>query len=573
VNTDPPACPAKVTADSAPFPVPGRIGVVWLCLPWLLFTAVVLYRLWFIAHWPYDLYVDEAQYWDWAQSLDWGYYSKPPLLAWLMAPALALLGDSPFAVKLMPQLVLVLAALVVGAITGRLATWRARMRSGPMPVSPAQLGAWAALAFLTLPLVGVGSVFVSVDAPLLLFWALALWLALGVLEPPRDQPTQQARRAGAWLALGLVCGLGLLSKYTMLLFAPLLLLAVWTVHGLSGLWRWLRQPGPWLTLALAAALLAPNLLWNAQHGWPTVQHTAEIAHSDAAGLQWQGLMGFWLAQFGVMGPLLFAMALLAIFSGLRSGLRGGSRPGVASAESIAESGVASAAEPTLLAFSLPLLLGFGGLALFGQANANWAATAFVALVPLTWLWAYGPGTATRASPRLRPRLLWLGAALFLNGMVMLAGYHWPVVRGWLGLPENGRTDFAKRARGWTELAEQLRPLLQAHPGCAVAGTDRTITAELRYELRPADVRAWRPHARVFHHFDLMRALRPQEQAAGQCVLLVAAVAPEFAAMSVAPGLRLEARHLGVLAVALHGAVPSGYRLDYTVWRLDFMAAP
>ena len=46
------------------------------------------------------LYVDEAQYWTWAQNLDWGYFSKPPVIAWLIAASTALFGDGILAVKL-----------------------------------------------------------------------------------------------------------------------------------------------------------------------------------------------------------------------------------------------------------------------------------------------------------------------------------------------------------------------------------------------------------------------------------------------------------------------------------------
>ncbi|MFZ4647236.1 MAG: hypothetical protein ACOYNP_15905, partial [Gemmataceae bacterium] len=42
----------------------------------------IIYLLWFC---PYDLAQDEAHYWDWSRNLDWSYYSKGPLVAWLIA--------------------------------------------------------------------------------------------------------------------------------------------------------------------------------------------------------------------------------------------------------------------------------------------------------------------------------------------------------------------------------------------------------------------------------------------------------------------------------------------------------
>ena len=41
-----------------------------------------------------DLFVDEAQYWVWGQNLDWGYYSKPPMVGWLLRAVTDLAGSS-----------------------------------------------------------------------------------------------------------------------------------------------------------------------------------------------------------------------------------------------------------------------------------------------------------------------------------------------------------------------------------------------------------------------------------------------------------------------------------------------
>src|SRR5690242_6829378 len=56
-------------------------------------AAVTAIRVLFIATAPLELDFEEAQYWHWAQQLAWGYYSKPPLVAWLIAATTALFGD------------------------------------------------------------------------------------------------------------------------------------------------------------------------------------------------------------------------------------------------------------------------------------------------------------------------------------------------------------------------------------------------------------------------------------------------------------------------------------------------
>src|SRR2546429_9562997 len=62
--------------------------------------AITGLRLVWLALQPADLFPDEAQYWVWSQQLALGYYSKPPLVAWLIAATTRLFGDSEFAVRL-----------------------------------------------------------------------------------------------------------------------------------------------------------------------------------------------------------------------------------------------------------------------------------------------------------------------------------------------------------------------------------------------------------------------------------------------------------------------------------------
>src|SRR5947207_7317897 len=83
-------------------------------------AAITAARLAWLAWQPAGLYPDEAQYWFWAQHPDFGYYSKPPLVAWLIALTTALFGDGEFAVRLSAPLLHAGAAAIVYAIAARL---------------------------------------------------------------------------------------------------------------------------------------------------------------------------------------------------------------------------------------------------------------------------------------------------------------------------------------------------------------------------------------------------------------------------------------------------------------------
>ena len=120
----------------------------------LITAALTAYRLWVIQHLGIDLYVDEVQYWTWSQALDWGYFSKPPVIAALIAASTALLGNGLIAIKL-PSLLLYPATTAVLYALGK------RLYS-------ARVGFWAGLGFMSMLLVAALGLFVSTDAPLLL---------------------------------------------------------------------------------------------------------------------------------------------------------------------------------------------------------------------------------------------------------------------------------------------------------------------------------------------------------------------------------------------------------------------
>src|SRR5260370_17115113 len=67
-------------------------------------AAITGLRLLWLALQPADLFPDEAQYWVWSQQLALGYYSKPPLVAWLIPLTTGPFGASAFAASLSPPL-------------------------------------------------------------------------------------------------------------------------------------------------------------------------------------------------------------------------------------------------------------------------------------------------------------------------------------------------------------------------------------------------------------------------------------------------------------------------------------
>ena len=118
-----------------------RTAVFWAFSFILLLTAL---RILALAITPTDLFVDEAQYWFWGQNLDFGYYSKPPLIAWLIRFVTDLANSSDaFWVRVPAPFLHGLTAVLLGVFAARRFDF--------------VTGAWVSVGYVTLPIVAVGS--------------------------------------------------------------------------------------------------------------------------------------------------------------------------------------------------------------------------------------------------------------------------------------------------------------------------------------------------------------------------------------------------------------------------------
>lgn len=190
---------------------------------------------------------DEAYYWVWSQALAPGYLDHPPMVALWIAAGTALLGDAPLGVRLLGPLSAAIGSLLLAQAAHDLLPGTQAERKRAALLAPALLN--ATLLF------GIGTVTMTPDTPLLLFWTATLW-ALGRLHA--------TGRGTWWLSAGAAAGLALTSKYTAVLLAPAILL--WVVAS-PALRPWLRRPHLYLAGLLALLLFSPVLLWNAENGW------------------------------------------------------------------------------------------------------------------------------------------------------------------------------------------------------------------------------------------------------------------------------------------------------------------
>ncbi|MEQ9315144.1 MAG: glycosyltransferase family 39 protein [Henriciella sp.] len=428
---------------------------------------------------PLELYADEAQYWRWGQSLDWGYYSKPPLIAWVIHTSTAIFGDSAWAVRLPAPFLHTIAAACL-FLLGR-------------SMAGSKVGLMAAIGYALMPAVWLSSTVLSTDGVLMPVWTVALYLLWRVRQGEAGW--------ASYLGLGLAIGTGFLAKYAMLYFAiGIALTAILDKPTRQGL---LSLKGA-ATLALAAAVIAPHLVWNAQNDFATVGHTVDNANLGGELFNPENALKFLADQMGVFGPVSF----LALIAGLAFMRR-------------SATGEDARREHWLICFTVPVLLIIFGQSILSRAHANWAATAYPAgsvLIALfflrartnkwLWFWIAGlsaigfilapdftltarilTGLAVAAGImgfaglfRFRPEgLFWAGLTLHMVlGLIMTAA---TIAPGAVAKPLD-LDNALKRTRGWDEISDKLVAFVdQAGTPTALVVDEREIWHGLDFYLK------------------------------------------------------------------------------------------
>ncbi len=412
-----------------------------------LILAILALRVAVLFISPYNLHGDEAQYWAWSKSLDWGFFTKPPGIAAVIAFFTSIFGDAEWAVRIGSPILHTVTAYVIYR-TGR------HVYSGPT-------GFWAAAFYLLMPGVWFSSNLISTDVPLLLCWALALngWIHL--------------REHATWpraVQLGMALGLGFLSKYAMLFFFPALLLAIIFDKPTQ---RALVSMKGLLVLALFVAWVIPNMIWNMNHDFATLTHTAANADYETGSALFKPLqfLEFWGGQFALFGPVSLILLGMAIMSAFKNRLNGPAK--------------------FLALFALSPLIIISFQALLSRADLNWAVTGYVAGAILT------AHFCVKYWPRMKN---WTGYNLVVQSCVCVIALGLYMVPSLVD--SLGRANDVKRLRGWPATVETLSDIYQqGHEGNAyraVAMDKRIHFYALNYngilETAPLYMWLYRSHA-------------------------------------------------------------------------------
>lgn len=410
----------------------------WLSLGITLAVSVFALRLVFLG--GMEVIPQEAYYWNYAQHMSPGYLDHPPLVAATIYSGEFLFGHNAFGTRI--------GAFVYGLLFLFIFYRYARLQVD-------QTCAMFATSFaLLLPYFFMGTGFLMApDSPLTLAWVMALYFFYRALVH---------NEARAWYGVGLAMGLGMLSKYSIVLLAPAALLFI-LVDAQAR--KYLLRKEPYIAVLIAALVFSPVIYWNASNDWASFAFHA----SDRFEKIPHFFLGMMLTNILAMVTPLPLLALPYLFS--KKTVR-------------EESAIQSPFTPRVRLFTGSFLLVpmsvFAWNALENEPRYNWTGPLWITLLPmLAWL--------TVNATNLRWR--WIGLLLkklTVPLLFILLGIYALLLHFIsIGLPGTPFPGSAARLLGWPEVSRNMLSIQQQLPAdntrIVIAGMDKYfIASKLSY---------------------------------------------------------------------------------------------
>ena len=456
----------------------------WLTLGMVLTVCVLTLRLVFLG--AMEVIPQEAYYWNYAQHLSPGYLDHPPLVAATIWFGELLFGHNYFGTRFGPFIYGLLFALIF-------------YRYARLQVDKNSAVFACALAVL-LPYFFLGTGFLATpDASLSLAWVMALYFFYRALVNDEHH---------AWYGVGLAMGIGMLSKYTIVLLAPA---ALAFIIFDSQARRILLRKEPYLAVVISILVFSPVIYWNAVNDWASFAFQGGDRFEEEPGFY----LGTMLTNImAIVTPLpLLALPYLFVSNVVRKG---------ESLQSPFDLRVRLFIGSFLL---LPMAI-FAWSALQNEPRYNWTGPLWITLLPmLAWLITHAKQLRWKFIGVIFNRVT--GPFLVLTICVFAILLQFLTI----GLPELKFPGGGARLLGWPEVAQNMYSVQQRLPAdtkrIVITGRDKYfITSKLAYHGTPAFLGDNKALDVTGHHLlednSLMFAFwNPAEEFRGATVIMLA----------------------------------------------------
>ncbi|MFC2094764.1 glycosyltransferase family 39 protein, partial [Bacteroidota bacterium] len=233
------------------------------------------------AFFTYGLFRDEFYYLACANRIQLGYVDHPPLSIYVLAVWKSLFGDAMFVIRIVPAIISSATVFMIGLFTMRLGGGKTAVII-------------STIAFMLTPiLLGMNTIY-SMNAFDFFFWITSAYFFLRIIQ--RESVPSGDGNPKLWIVLGVVLGLGLLNKTSILWLGA----GIFAGTIFTPLRRDLKTRYPYLAALIALLIFSPFIIWNLTH---------DLAHLEfmrnAASRKYSGLtpISFILDQVLILNPL------------------------------------------------------------------------------------------------------------------------------------------------------------------------------------------------------------------------------------------------------------------------------
>jgi 4-amino-4-deoxy-L-arabinose transferase-like glycosyltransferase len=257
-----------------------RLLLLLLCIKALMMLEIIVYG-------GIGLGPDEAQYWTWSRTLDWGYYSKPPGIAWQIWLGTQLFGHTELGVRF------------VSVLLSLAQAWGVYLVAIACELKP-KAAFWCGMLMAFMPIGILGSLLAITDGGFLLFWILACLVMVSALT--RDQEPNP-------ILIGLTILGGALFKWPIYFFWIFFFLGRWRYFPQQSLSKGIAGIG------LSVLGLFPSIWWNYSHDWATFRHVSATLQGGHAPVNQGGNLIEWIgSQSALLSPVLFVLLMIALWT-------------------------------------------------------------------------------------------------------------------------------------------------------------------------------------------------------------------------------------------------------------------
>ena len=419
---------------------------------------------------------DEVYYWTYALYPDWSHFDHPPMVGWMIQLfSLNLLFDSEFFIRLASVVIMTANTYIIYRICKDL--------------KDAMTGFYAALLYTaSIYAFVITGIFIMPDTPLMLFWLLAIWMAikyfsglprsarndnsdaLRVIARRNDEAIQestalrQAQGPSFLIFFGLFSGLAMLSKYSGVF--------LWVGMGLYILIfnrKQLKNPYLYLSLLISAICCIPILYWNIKYDFVSLSFHSERVGGGALNFSTFGteLAG----EFFYNNPVNFILAIIAIVAVFKKRLN-----------------IEKSIQRLILCIALPMIALFWVFSLTRPTLPHWNAPAYVLLILLSAAYLKDkhenlPKSIIAALSVLLITLV-VGVAEIKTGFIPLDKHTEP--------EQMGRDDFTVDMYGWRQLGKKFADFRAQKIAEGVMNEEDGIVANQWFPLANLDYYVARP---------------------------------------------------------------------------------